>query len=67
MKQSLLTNRLHGASRSSHQPKREPEWSGQSAVDILARYKPGKADPMRVLEVLLRLFNGQHTAREKTV
>ena len=52
---------------SAYQPLRQRDWSGQSAVDVLARYKPGKADPLRVLDVLLRLFNHQHTARDKTV
>src|SRR6218665_2952476 len=34
---------------------------------VLDRYRPGKADPMRVLEVLMELFNAQHTALKKTV
>ncbi|WP_259456081.1 integrase domain-containing protein [Alicycliphilus denitrificans] len=34
---------------------------------VLDRYIPGKADPMRVLEVLIELFNAQHTALKKTV
>ena len=53
--------------RTTHQPLRQRDWSGLSAVDTLAQYKPGKADPMRVLDVLLRLFNNQHTARDKSV
>lgn len=34
---------------------------------VLARYKPGKADPMKVLDVLLECFNGLHTSLDKTV
>ncbi len=34
---------------------------------ILARYVPGKAAPLTVLEVLIELFNTLHTALEKTV
>jgi site-specific recombinase XerC len=34
---------------------------------ILARYEPGKAAPLTVLEVLIELFNTLHTALEKTV
>lgn len=36
-------------------------------AEILARYRPGKADPLQVLDVLLELFNTQHTALDKTV
>ena len=36
-------------------------------AEILERYRPGKADPLRVLDVLLELFNSLHTALEKTV
>ena len=53
--------------RATHQPPRHRDWSGLNAPDILARYRPGHADPMHVLEVLLKLFNQQHTARMKTV
>ncbi len=35
--------------------------------EILARYIPGKAPPLKVLDVLLELFNTLHTALEKTV
>jgi integrase len=34
---------------------------------VLARYRPGQADPLQVLEVLLKLHNEQHTSRAKTV
>jgi len=46
---------------------RRQEWAGKSPQEILARYKPGKSDPMQVLGVLIELFNMRHTAREKTV
>lgn len=55
------------STRTAHQPLRRRDWSGLSAIDTLARYKPGKADPVQVLEVLLRLFNDRHTARDKSV
>lgn len=50
----------------SDAPRRQ-EWAGKSPQEVLARYQPGKADPLKVLEVLITLFNTQHTAREKTV
>jgi len=50
----------------SEAPRRQA-WAGKSPQEVLARYRPGKADPMQVLDVLLALFNAQHTAREKTV
>lgn len=46
---------------------RRREWVGKSPREVLARYQPGKADPLQVLDVLITLFNMQHTAREKTV
>jgi site-specific recombinase XerC len=51
----------------SQQPLRRQAWAGRSPQDILASYLPGKAEPLLVLEVLIELFNGQHTALEKTV
>ena len=53
--------------RASHQPLRPRDWSGLTDQNILDRYVPGRADPMQVLEVLLKLHNQQHTARMKTV
>lgn len=47
--------------------KRQRDWSGLSAVDVLARHPPGKTSPGRVLEILLNLFNDQHTAYCKGV
>lgn len=49
------------------QSPRPRDWSGLTAQEILARYPIGRTDPMRVLEVLLKLFNHEHTARMKTV
>ena len=34
---------------------------------VLEHYRPGKTDPLRVLEVLIDLFNAQHTALKKIV
>lgn len=51
----------------SQQPPRRQSWAGLSPQDILARCRPGKSDPMQVLEVLIELFNMRHTALEKTV
>lgn len=47
--------------------KRPRDWSGLSAEGVLARHPPGKTPPLRVLEILLTLFNDQHTARYKRV
>lgn len=56
--------RHHG---NAHQPERRPAWAGLTPPQILARFPPGRGDPLRVLEVLIELFNSQHTALEKTV
>ena len=50
-----------------HQPPRRQEWASLMPTEILSRYRPGKADPLQVLDVLLELFNTQHTALDKTV
>lgn len=42
-------------------------WMGKTPQDILGRLRPGHADPLRVLDTLIDLFNMRHTAREKTV
>ena len=52
---------------SQQQPVRRQHWAGKSPQDILAHYQPGKAPPLKVLEVLIELFNTQHTSLEKTV
>lgn len=46
---------------------RRERWSSRSPQQILASLGPGHADPMRVLEVLIELFNTRHTALAKTV
>jgi integrase len=46
---------------------RRNAWSGLSAADVLQRHPPGSVAPERVLEILLDLFNEQHTAMEKSV
>jgi len=62
------TRRVHGAIGSwrdaRHQPVRQ---QGRVTLDILERHRPGKTDPLRVLDLLIDQFNGQHTALEKTV
>ncbi|MFT4192101.1 MAG: phage integrase N-terminal domain-containing protein [Comamonas sp.] len=50
----------------SDTPRRQA-WAGKSPKEVLTRYQPGRADPMKVLDVLITLFNARHTAREKTV
>lgn len=52
---------------SRQQPVRRQLWIGLSPQEILARYPPGKTAPAKVLEILIELFNTQHTALEKTV
>lgn len=49
------------------QTARRQERSTRSPEEILARFRPGKAAPLKVLEVLLELFNTRHTTLEKTV
>nr|WP_060987123.1 phage integrase N-terminal domain-containing protein [uncultured Acidovorax sp.] len=46
---------------------RPQAWAGKTPQEILARLRPGHADPLRVLDTLIDLFNTRHTAREKTV
>lgn len=52
---------------SRYQPVRRQSWAGLTPEQILTRYVPGKAPPLKVLEVLIELFNTLHTALEKTV
>ena len=49
------------------QPLRRTQWAGKTAQEILAGHVPGKSPPLKVLEVLLELFNTLHTSLEKTV
>ena len=46
---------------------RRQDRGGLSPQEVLTRYQAGRTDPMRVLEVLLSLFNALHTSLEKTV
>lgn len=46
---------------------RRNSWAGLSATDVLRRHPPGSAAPEAVLEILLDLFNEQHTAKHKSV
>ena len=50
-----------------HQPRRRQAWNGLSAQEILARHPAGKTPPLKVLELLIDLFNQQHSARHKAV
>lgn len=68
MSNPLLEHLATPAPRPHTRPnKRRRDWSGMSAQDVLARHPPGKTRPERVLEILLTLFNEQHTARYKGV
>jgi len=78
MSDAIPSNTVHRTSRrrqqepaspgrsSQQQPARLQSWAGKTPQEILARYQPGKV-PLQVLEVLIKLFNSQHTALEKTV
>ena len=46
---------------------RRPAWAGLTPQQILGRFTPGQCEPLRVLEVLIELYNTQHTALAKTV
>lgn len=50
-----------------HQPRRRQDWNGLSAQEILSRHPIGKTPPRAVLELLIALFNKQHTAKHKEV
>lgn len=53
--------------KSSVQPRRRVAWVGLSPQEILASHPVGKASPEKVLELLIELFNKEHTALAKTV
>lgn len=54
--------------RSTRQePLRRQAWNGLSLQQVLDLYPPGKSPPLKVLDVLIELFNTLHTALEKTV
>jgi integrase len=50
-----------------HQPRRRPEWNRLTPQEILARHPIGRTPPLKVLEILINLFNKEHTARQKEV
>ena len=50
-----------------HQPPRRQEQAARTPAEILQRHRPGRTDPLRVLDLLIELFNAEHTALEKTV
>ncbi|MDO9001878.1 MAG: phage integrase N-terminal domain-containing protein [Aquabacterium sp.] len=52
---------------SQHQPTRRQSWAGKTPQEILARYPAGQTPPLKVLEVLIELFNTLHTSLAKTV
>lgn len=54
-KRTMASSRRHGRQR-------DRDWVGLSATDILNRHPPGSTPPEEVLEILLDLFNEQHTA-----
>lgn len=56
-----------GAASLIHQPRRRPDWNRLSPQEILARYPIGRTPPLNVLEILINLFNKEHTARHKEV
>lgn len=56
-----------GANSLIYQPRRRQEWAGLNAQAILERYLPCKTRPLKVLELLITLFNKEHTARHKEV
>lgn len=49
------------------QPIRPRDWVGLSAQEVLAKYPIGRSNPLAVLEVLLKLFNHEHTTFMKSV
>ncbi len=50
-----------------HQPRRQQERATLSPAEALERLRSGHAVPMQVLDLLITLFNAQHTTLEKTV
>jgi site-specific recombinase XerC len=51
----------------SQDPVRRQAWAGKTAQEVLALYPPGKTSALRVVDVLIELFNTLHTSLEKTV
>jgi integrase len=50
-----------------YQPRRRPEWDGLGREEILKLHPPARTPPLVVLELLISLYNKEHTAREKEV
>ena len=46
---------------------RRQGWIGKSPQEVLAMHPPGTTPALRVVDVLIELFNTQHTSLEKTV
>ena len=68
MSNAIVRTRTRRAQNSLvHQPRRRQTWNGLSAQEILARHPAGKTPPLKVLELLIDLFNQQHSARHKEV
>ena len=59
---SLSPGRVLGSDHARQAP-----WAGKSPEQILAHYQVGRTPPLKVLEVLLQLFNTLHTSLEKSV
>lgn len=59
--------KIHSRRLPGTEPPRRQGTAPLTPQQVLARYQPGKADPLQVLDVLIALYNAQHTAREKTV
>ena len=56
-----------GTLRASPKASRRQDWARLSPQEVLARYRVGRTPRLKVLEVLLTLFNALHTSLEKTV
>lgn len=65
--QNGTAHRRQRKARRHVHPQRRQSWNGLSPAEILKRYPPSKTSPLKVLEILISLFNTQHTATQKTV
>lgn len=50
-----------------YQPRRRPEWDGLTREQILKLHPPTRTPSLVVLELLIHLFNKEHTSRDKEV
>lgn len=66
-KQRIGRNARRGANSLVYQPRRRQDWAGLSTREILALHPPCRTPPLEVLEILIYLFNKEHTARHKEV